>query len=91
MKNNSIQNSSSEVENERAILEYDPALLGNKDLRKNKSYSAEKNNEYTKSTSYDSTPNVGVGYTLVDEHVDYHNTMNDNEHVERRTFYKTSK
>ena len=34
----------------------------------------------------DSTPDVGVGYILVNEDVDYHNITNDDEHVKRCAF-----
>ena len=68
-ENDEIHNNFDELENERAISEYDPALLNSTDSYKNASYSVDENNEYMEPTSYSSTPDVGVGYTSVDEHV----------------------
>ena len=81
IENDEIRNSFDEIEDGWAIPECNPSFLDSTDLDENESYYVDKNNE---------PPDFRVGYNLVDEHVHYYNTTNDDkhlgEHVEGRPF-----
>ena len=81
-ENDELRNSSDEVEDRWAILKYDPVLLDSTYSYGNESYYVDENNEYIEPTSYDSPFDVGVGYNSIDEHVHFHNTINDDEHLD---------